>query len=203
MARSYLKLVWPIFGESLTKSVLLDSAKALFMVEKVTDFRNAMSIIRQMYYATLREMALPWVKYSNENNLELSETNFNTWRSNCVQSETYNAVYEIQKNYGTSIILFYSGMRSNNYQVMSAANQVFSPLLHLNNNVNYAIMDVQTRYQDLTMKLKAPEQYEYLEVRRCNNKTNVPYRFEPLDERHEGKGSLKKQLEKLEAAKAA
>ena len=64
MARSYLKLVWPIFGESLTKSVLLDSAKALFMVEKVTDFRNAMSIIRQMYYATLREMALPWVKYS-------------------------------------------------------------------------------------------------------------------------------------------
>ena len=53
-------------------------------------------------------------------------------------------IYEIEKNFGTSLLLYISGMRANNNPVMKAAKKCFSPLFHVNQNPIYSQLDIHS-----------------------------------------------------------
>ena len=183
--RSYTKLNWEIDFEELCKAMKLDTPKALFMIEKVTDFRKSLDFIRSCRKAKIRELLTPFVKHCKENNLQVSVGYFFLWLKTFVKNKTYLSVYNIEKYFGTSLLLFLSSMRSNNYPTLRVAKRIFSSLFHVNNNPNYAGIDIWTDYYDEKMRESNPELYEYLETRRFTNKTGKNYGFEPHDERHE------------------
>ena len=93
-------------------------------------------------------------------------------------------IYEIEKNFGTSLLLYISGMRANNNPVMKAAKKCFSPLFLVNQNPIYSQLDIHSDYIDEQMKSKASHIEKYLETRRCPNKTVGDYQCEPHDECH-------------------
>ena len=185
MLRSYTNLLWFIDTEELAKSLELTSPKALFMVHKVTDFRKCMDIIRSTRKAKLRELILPFIKHCISKNLICDINHFKLWKKTFVKNKTWLMIYEIEKNFGTSLLLYISGMRANNYPVMKAAKKCFSPLFHVNQNPIYSQLDIHSDYIDEQLKSKAPHIENYLESRRCTNKTGLDYHSEPHDERHE------------------
>ena len=155
------------------------------MVEKVTSFRKVFDTVRANYQAKLQELVYPFVRWAMNVNAELNFSNFLEWKDRHVKSETWLSVYMIEKVYGTSLLLYISGMRSNNLQVLNSAKTVFSPLFAINNNPNYHIIDITTDYQDLIMKKTRPDMYKYLSTRKFNHPKNKNYHFSPIDERHE------------------
>ena len=185
MLRSLVKLEWNIDYRELCKSIHFETEKALFMQEKVTDFRKSLDTYRTVREAKLRELVTPYVKYSLENNLQIDVKSYFLWKKFFVQSQTYNTVFDIEKTYGTSFLLFHAALRANNFPLVKIAKKVFSPLFHINRHPNYSVMDIHTDYVEHTLSEKAPELNEYLVTRRCSNFTGKPYSSEPHDERHE------------------
>ena len=102
-----------------------------------------------------------------------------------VKSETYLNIYQLEKTYGTALILYYSSMRANNYEKLMIAKRTLSPLFHINGNINYSVLDVYTDYTNRKMMVNAPDLHNYLKDKVFTNKTKKPYSFEALDERHE------------------
>ena len=184
MLRSLVKLEWNIDYQELCKSIHFETPKALFMQEKVTDFRKSKDTQRTVREAKLRELVTPYVKYSMENKQSINIKSFLTWKKFFVQSPTYETVFEIEKWYGTSFILFHAALRANNFKLVNIAKKIFSPLFHINRHPNYSVMDIHTDYVEHTLAVNAPELNEYLNDRRCSNFTRQPYGSEPHDERH-------------------
>ena len=185
MLRSLVKLEWNIDYQELCKSIHFETPKALFMQEKVTDFRKSLDTYRTVREAKLRELVTPYVKYSKENKLKIDVKSYLLWKKFFVQSPTYNAVFEIEKYYGTSFILFHAALRANNFKLATVAKRIFSPLFHVNRHPNYSVMDIHTDYIEQKLAANAPELEKYLNTRRCSNFTGEPYASEPQDERHE------------------
>lgn len=183
--RCYTKLNWDIDFKDLCTAINLASPKAQFMIEKGTDFRKSIDFIRSVRKAKIREILTPYVRFCKERNIEATVDMFYVWLKDEVKNKTYLSVYNIEKNFGTSLLLYISAMRSNNYPLLRIAKRMFSSLLHINNHPNYAQIDVWTDYLDEKMEKDNPELYQYLKTRRFTNKTGQPYRFEPHDERHE------------------
>ena len=185
MLRSLVKLEWRIDYEELCKSIHFETPKALFMQEKVTDFRKSKDTLKAARGAKLREFVTPFVKYARVKNLKREVKNFLMWKKFFVESSTYEAVYQIEKHYGTAFLLYHAGLRANNFKLVTIAKKIFSPLFHVNRHPNYAIMDIHTDYLEAKMAKNVPELKEYLDVRKCSNFTSKPYASEPHDERHE------------------
>ena len=185
MLRSYVKLLWKLDYEELVKSIHFETPKALFMQEKVTDYRKSMDTCKTVRTAKVRELATPFVKYAKENNLDINVDSFLLWKKFLVESKTYEALFQIERVYGTSLLLFHASLRANNFKLVKIAKKAFSPLFHINNHPNYSIMDIHTEYLDQKLTEKEPELDEYLQVRKCSNFTQKPYAYEPFDERHE------------------
>ena len=185
MLRSLVKLEWDIDYQELVKSIHFESPKALFMQQKVTDFRKSLDTYRIMRSAKLREFVTPFVKYSKENNLDVNVPSFLLWKRFFVKSKIYNTMFEIEKIYGTSFLLFHASLRANNYKIAKIAKKRFSSLFHINQHPNYAVMDIHTEYLDTKLEEKVPKLQEYLDKRRCTNFTGMDYANEPHDERHE------------------
>ena len=185
LSRTYTKLIWHIYGEELAKSINLDSSKALYMLEKVTNLRKFQDFIRTCRKAILEELVTPFVRYALDTKVQLTIENFEQWMKTLVKSETYITIYQLEKHFGTALLLFYSSMRANNYDKLQVAKRTLSPLFHINGNFNYSVIDVQTDYMSRKMKLEAPALYDYLKDKLFTNKTGKPYSSEPLDERHE------------------
>ena len=185
MVRSFVKLTWDLDVEELSASIGLDSLKAKFMVSKVTNLRKVTDVIRSIRIAKLRELVLPYVKFALTNNFQPSIQDFYKWKEVMVKSKTFETVFQLEKVYGTALLLYISAMRSNNNKILTSAKKVFSPLLHVNNNPNYSIIDIYTEYQETKLKWYAPSLSEYLEKRRFTNKTGNLYSYSPHDERHE------------------
>ena len=185
MLRSLVKLQWNIDYQELVKAIHFETPKSLFMQEKVTDFRKSLDTYRTVRAARLRELVTPYVKYSMENNLTVSVESFLLWKKFFVQSKTYEAIFQIEKFYGTSFLLFHASLRANNFKYVNIAKKVFSPLFHINRHPIYSIMDIHTDYLEETLAKNAPDLEKYLNVRRCSNFSGHPYASEPHDERHE------------------
>jgi hypothetical protein len=185
MLRSLVKLEWNIDYQELCKSIHFETPKALIMQEKLTDFRKSLDTYRTVREAKLRELVTPYVKYSIDNKQNIDVKSFLLWKKFLVQSPTYEAVFEIEKYYGTSFILFHAALRANNFKLANIAKRIFSPLFHVNRHPNYSVMDIHTDYVEHKLTVYAPELKEYLNDRRCSNFTRQPYGSEPHDERHE------------------
>ena len=171
MLRSLVKLEWDIDYQELCKSIHFETPKALFMQQKVTDFRKSLDTYRTVREAKLREFVTPFVKYSLENNLAMNVATFLLWKKNFVKSELYNTVFEIEKHYGTSFILFHAALRANNFKLVNIAKKIFSPLFHINRHPNYSIMDIHTDYVEQNISAKVPELTKYLEDKRCSKQS--------------------------------
>ena len=65
--------------------------------------------------------------------------------------------------------------RSNIYAKLRVANRLFSSLFHVNNNPNYAGIDIWTDYYDEKLQISNPELYKYLETRRFTKKAGREY----------------------------
>ena len=102
MLRSLVKLEWDIDYQELVKSIHFESPKALFVQQKVTDFRKSLDTYRIVRSAKLREIVNPFVRYARENGLDINVASFLLWKKFFVKSRTYNAIYEIERIYGTS-----------------------------------------------------------------------------------------------------
>ena len=148
MLRSLVKLEWKLDYQELVKSIHFETPKALFMQEKVTDFRKSLDTYRTAREAKLREFVTPYVKYARENNLDINVASFLLWKKFFVKSQTYEALFQIEKYYGTSFLLFHSSLRANNFKLVKTAKKIFSSLFHINRHPNYAIMDIHTEYLD-------------------------------------------------------
>ena len=159
--------------------------KANFMVSKVTHFRKTFDVVRSMRQSRMREFVLPYVRWAKVNNFSVTVNDFYAWKEVHVRSATYLAVFDVERIYGTSLLLYISGMRSNNNAVLTSAKKVFSPLLHFNGHYNYSVIDIQSDYQDLKLHMTRRSLYEYLDTRKFTNKKGIPYCFSPHDERHE------------------
>ena len=185
MMRAFVHLTWNIDLEALAKSIGLDSPKALFSFSKGVDFRKTFDLLRQARSAKLRELLNPYVQECLDRNVQPNVAGFLSWTENTSLSENYKLILNIERVFGTSLILFLSSMRANNSQTLEASKKQFSSLFHVMNNRNYAVMDVQCEYLEKLMKQCAPQLSEYMATRKCNNLSKRPYSFEPLDERHE------------------
>ena len=188
MLRSLVKLEWDIDYEHLVKSIHFETPKALFTQHKVTDYRKSMDTRRTVRQAKMREFVTPYVKHALETKQNINDINvesFLRWKTCFVKSETYKAVFEIEKIFGTSFLLFHSALRANNFKLASIAKRLFSPLLHVNRHPNYSIMDIHTDYVHQAMTANAPELKTYLDTRQTSNFTRKDYAGEPHDERHE------------------
>ena len=185
MVRSFVKLTWNLDVEELSASIGLDSVKAKFMVSNVTNLRKVTDVLRSIRSAKLREFVLQYVRFALLNNFKPNIQDFYQWKEVYVKSETFNTVFELERVFGTSLLLYIAAMRSNNNKILTSAKKVFSPLLHVNNNPNYSIIDIFTDYQDAKLKFYAPSLSNYMETRRFTNKTGNPYCYSPHDERHE------------------
>ena len=185
MLRSYVKLKWSIDYEELVKSIHFETPQALFMQEKVTDFRKSLDTFRTARKATLRELVTPFVKYALENEIEVSVNSFLMWKKFFVNNNLYNAIFRIEETYGTAFLLFLSALRANNFKLVKIAKKAFSSLFHVNNHPNYSIMDIHTEYLERKLDDNNPELRDYLDARRCTNLSNKPFAYEPLDERNE------------------
>ena len=185
MLRSLVKLEWNIDYQELVKSIHFETPKALFMQEKVTDFRKSLDTYKTARAAKLREFVTPYVKYAKENKLDINVASYLLWKKFFVKSESYEVLFQIEKFFGTSFLLFHSAVRANNFQLVKSAKKIFSSLFHINRHPNYAIMDIHTEYLDEKLRKNVPELSDYLEVRKVSNFTGKPYANEPHDERHE------------------
>ena len=185
MLRSLVKLTWDIDYQGLVKSIFFDTPKGLFMQQKVTDFRKCKDTNRTVRKAKLRELVTPFVKYAKENELPVKVEQFLQWKEDFVKCETYLSVFQIEKHYGTSFLLYHAAIRANNSKIADIAKKYFSPLFHVNKHPNYSIMDIHIDYLDQTMAANVPELKKYLDVRKSTNFTRQKYAGEPHDERHE------------------
>ena len=183
MIRSLTKLLWEVDLQELSVAILMDSPKAQFMLSKCTDFRKCWDFFCTARTAKLREIVSPFVKYYKFNNIEESLDKFLQWQKKIVKNETYMSVYNVEKYLGTSLKLYLSAIRANNFDQMTCAKKVFSPLFHCNSNPNYSVIDIHCDYQDEAMKIKAPELSKSVNKRRFTNKTGRAYGAEPHDER--------------------
>ena len=185
MLRSLVKLEWNIDYQELCKAINFETPKALFMQEKVTDFRKSLDTYRTVRKAKIREIVTPFVKYALENKIIMNVNSLLLWKKIFVNSEIYKTVFEIEKYYGTGFILFHAALRANNFKLVKIAKKIFSPIFHINRHPNYSIMDIHTDYVEESLSVKVPELEEYLNDKRCSNYTRLPYASEPHDERHE------------------
>ena len=197
MMRSYVKLVFSLDLSELCKSIMLDSPKGQFLIEKGTDFRKTLDVIRTSREAKLREICHPFVIWAKKKNIEISLDAFHLWFRNYVKSPSFKLCYEIEKTYGTSLLVLLSSMRANNPTYYKASKKVFAPLLHINFHTTYSILDIYSDYLDRKMEIEAPNLHKYLEVRTHPNKTGKPFSSEPLDERHEEFNKRGLQLQKV------
>ena len=131
------------------------------------------------------ELVTPFVRYALDQKKELTIENYNNWMKDFVKSETYINIYQLEKSYGTALLLYYSSMRANNYEKLQTAKRTLSPLFHINGNFNYSVIDVQIDYFMRKMNVEVPNLYNYLKDKLFTNKNGKPYSSEPLDERHE------------------
>ena len=185
MLRSLVKLTWNIDYQELCKSIHFETPKALFMQEKVTDFRKSKDTCRTARTAKLRELVTPYVKYSKSNNLEINVKAYLLWKKFFVSCKVYESIFQIEKVYGTSFLLFHSAIRANNFKIANIAKKLFSPLFHVNRHPNYAVMDIHTDYLEEKLRDNVPKLKTYLDTRKCSNFSQKPYASEPHDERHE------------------
>ena len=96
-----------------------------------------MDVARTTRDSKMLEIATPFVKHALDNEKEVNIQQFFAWKDEFVTSETYKSVFNIEKTYGTALMLYVSAMRSNNFQILTAAKKIFSPLFSVNNNPNY------------------------------------------------------------------
>ena len=185
LLRCYVKLTWDLDLEEGSAAIGLDSMKAKFMVSKVTNFRKVFDVVRSMRQSRMREFVLPYIRWAKINNFPVSLKDFYVWKDVHVKSKTYDAVFDIERYFGTSILLYISAMRSNNNKVLLSAKRVFSPLLHLTGHHNYSVIDIHSDYQDTKLEMLAKPVSDYMEKRKFTNKKNIPYCYSPHDERHE------------------
>ena len=120
-----------------------------------------------------------------------------------MKSETYKAVFEIEKIFGTSFLLFHSALRANNFKLATIAKRLFSPLLHVNRHPNYSIMDIHTDYVHQAMSANAPELKTYLDTSQTSNFTRKDYAGEPHDERHEEYNKRGLNMQRVKTANSA
>ena len=187
MLRSLVKLEWDIDYQALVKSIHFETPKALFTQEKVTDFRKSLDTLKTVRPAKMRELVTPFVKYCKENNKldDVDVKSYLEWKESFVECEIYESVFQIQKHYVTSVLLYHAALRANNAKLAQIAKKFFSPLFHINKHPNYAVMDIHVDYLENTLAQKVPDLKKYLDARKCTNLTGKDYSSEPHDERHE------------------
>ena len=185
MLRSLVKLLWDIDYQVLVESIHFETPKAQFMQQKVTDFRKSLDTCRTVHEAKLRELVTPFVKFARENTIPIDSKAFYAWKTKYVRCETYESVFQIEKYFGTSFLLYHAALRANNAKLVNIAKKFFSPLFHVNQHPNYAVMDIHVDYLENTLAEKVPDLKKYLDARKCTNLTGKPYSSEPHDERHE------------------
>ena len=137
------------------------------MQQKVTDFRKSLDTYRTARQAKLREIVTPYVKYARENNITIDVKSFFVWKKSFVKCETYESVFQIEKCFGTSFLLYHAALRANNSKLTQIAKKVFSPLFLVNRHPNYAIMDIHIDYIEQTLSENVPDLKKYLDERKC------------------------------------
>ena len=185
MMRSYVKLNWDINYSELCKSINFESPKAQLVQLKVTDFHKSLDTFRIAYEAKLRELVYPFVTYAREAGIPPTVEQFYIWKKFFVKSPTYLLIHDIEEIFGTSFLLYHSGLRANNLHISEIAKKVFSPLFHVNNNVNYSIIDIFSEYMLSLCEKEVPKLFEYNMRRMCTNFTLRNFNAEPYDARHE------------------
>ena len=150
-----------------------------------TDFRKSMDFIICARKAKIRELLAPFVKYAKSEKIPITVNNYQRWMKENVTSKTYLSTLNIERIFGTAVLLFRSSYRANNLRVLTAAKNVFSSLFHINRNSMYLILDMWSQYFEMKMERSRPELHKYLETRLFCNSSGKPYRAEPYDEKHE------------------
>ena len=118
MLRCLTKLSWNLDYSDLCEAIHLVTPKAKFMIEKQTDFRKGLDFVRTARKAKLRELVTPFVKFCKAENVKPLVDHFILWKKNFVEDETYLVQYNIERIFGTSLLLYVSSMRANNYKLL-------------------------------------------------------------------------------------
>ena len=177
--------MWHIDFSKLAEAMKLDSPKAQLMIKQGVDFRKSFDFLRSCRKAKLRDFLYPFVIFCHKKKIVATVENFFRWKTEKVRSDTYKTIFELERFYGTSLILFLSSYKANNHKMMRIAKQCFSSLFHVNNNHFYSLLDIWYDYMDKKMHKENPVLHRFLEERKFSNKTGEPYRSSPLDEVHE------------------
>ena len=83
------------------------------------------------------QLVTPFVRYALD---KITIDNFAQWKGDVVKSETFINIYQLKKEYGTALILYYSSMRANNIKEI----------------ISDSVIDVQTDYMTKKMQIEAP-----------------------------------------------
>ena len=130
-------------------------------------------------------MLYPYVKECIQLQQSASVEGFIKWKDEKVHSPTFLSAYNIERNFGTSLLLFQSSYRANNLKLLKVAQRQFSSLFHINNNSMYLKLDMFTQYLELKMQKENPNLANYLKDKMFCNTSGKKYCAEPYDEKHE------------------
>ena len=101
------------------------------MLSNGQDFRKQFDFLRTCRISRIREFLYPYVVSCFKQNSEPTVHGFLEWKRT-VKSQTYLALYEVEKVLGTSLILYLSSYKANNLETLTAAKNMFSRLSRCN-----------------------------------------------------------------------
>ena len=123
--------------QELCKAINFETPKALFMQEK--EIQTIGYTLCQIYVKS-----------------------FLLWNFFVCEISYLEAIFEFEKNYGTSFLLFHAAIRAKNVKLANIAKRSFSPLFYVNIHPNYSVMDIHTDYVEQLISVNAPELKNYL-----------------------------------------
>ena len=102
-----------------------------------------------------------------------------------MKDESYKVIIEIDKYFGTVILLVRAGHHANYLQLYRAGMRIFSGLIHINGNINYSVIELFEDYMLSAMEEKNFDLFNHLITRLCSNLNKIPLNSQPQDARHE------------------
>ena len=158
MLRCFFRLVWdPIMGK-LAEMLNFKTTKAKQCLQNVSDHHKGWSFFMTYLIETGDELILPYVKECIQGNTTPTLQDYMSW-SGKLQDPTYEFVRDLTLSFAFAILLFRTGVRRNNHDLIQSARSKFARLFFITNTSKYA--EIETKH-NIILTSSPPTIKEYL-----------------------------------------
>ncbi|XP_063971571.1 uncharacterized protein LOC135159708 [Lytechinus pictus] len=177
MVRSFFALNWDVCLKDLAKTMGFCSDNAQKYAKAGSDHHKSWEILQIMYYGSLQELVLPYVRECLSKSSKATPDGFLRW-SRGVQKPQFKYLQEQILTYASAIMHLREGIRHNNMALVIAGRVKFAPIFHSRNHPKYQLIELV----ELSNFLAAPPAVqEFLRMHQALSTSGDPSRCEDLD----------------------